>query len=52
MNSFTKQKQTHTWKTNLWLPTSLRLAYSHYVNQINNEGSLYSTGNSTQYNNL
>ena len=35
--------------TNKFEIRRLRLAYSHYINQINNEGSLYNTGDSTQY---
>ena len=59
MNIFTKQKDTQTWKTNLWLPKGkvegkinkecgINRYILLYVKQINME-VLYSTGNYIQY---
>ena len=56
MNLFTKQKQTHRQKTNLWLPKeegkwdqfSLGLKYTlPYIKLTNNKDLLYSTRNYT-----
>ena len=60
MNLFTKQKQTHRQRTDLWLPRGRCgggmnwkfgiIKYKLlYVEWINNKALLYSTGNSIQY---
>ena len=61
MNLFTKQKQTHRQKTNLWLPKGkggggginqefgINTCTLLYIKQVNNKDLLYSTGNYIQY---
>ena len=59
MNLFTKQKQTHRYKKQTWLPkgrggrinqeSGIIIYTLLYIKQVNNKDLLYSTGNYTQY---
>ena len=61
MNLFTKQKDSQTQETKLWLPKGkggegeinqefgINIQALLYIRQINNKDLLQSTGNSTQY---
>ena len=55
MNIFTKQKETHRLRTNLWLPggrksqgVCMDMHTMLYLKRITNKDLLYSTGNSAQ----